>query len=455
MLTPLADEYYDDKHRSGLSDMLAAFPPPAQAQSRAGVRQSLRESVLSWPLPPLSGRNGSGTPRGGPSNSSGASTPESQKKGRRCCGLPLWGFILLVIIVIVLIAAAVIIPIEFFVIRRQNNGTNNTAAAEQQCQNQLTCQNGGSNVVTNGICSCICTNGFTGFDCSTPDTVGCTTTTIAGDTNISNVTLGNAIPRLLTQASTNFSITLSETSILSKLNSGNLSCSSQNSLVTFDGENTRSGAASAAVVADTDSLGSIAANVVQAEAIKENVATVTIMTGLSLTTTLTLDGGVSSIPPTTTVTITKTLTSSFVPPSTATSTVAPTSTTAATTTTALTTSTSTSATAIPATTSSAAFTVTEEVLDFARVGVLFVLQQDSLTEATTAQSSLQSFFSSGTAGLTVTAASNVSLSNGNSIDLVNFHVDAGTGLVGQRTTSAKRSIEGAAVDLWGRGWLGG
>lgn len=435
--------------------MLAAFPPPAQAQSRTGVRQSVRGSVLSWPLPPLNARNGFGTPRSGQDGeySTRGSTPESQKKGRRCCGLPLWGFILLVVILIILIAAAIIIPIEFFVVRRQNTGTNTTAAAEQQCQNQLTCKNGGSNVVTNGICSCICTNGFTGFDCSTSDTVGCVTTTIAGDTNISNVTLGNAIPRLLTQASTNFSITLSETNILSKLNAGNLSCSSQNALVTFDGQSARTGAALAAVLA-TDSTGTIANNVVQADAVvHENIATVTIMQGSSLTTTLTVDGGTTSIPPTTTVTITKTLTSSFVPSTTTTSTSTSTS-TALTTSAASTTiaSTTTSATAIPATTSTAAFTVTEQVLDFARVGVLFVLQQDSLNEATTAQSTLQTFFSSGTTGLTVTAARNVSLSNGNSIDLVDFHVDAGTGVVGALTTSTKRDLEGVvAIDFWGRG----
>lgn len=433
VLTRWADEYYDERHRSGLSDMLAAFPPPAQAQSRTGVRQSIRESVLSWPLPPLNGRDGSGSPRSDPL--SGSATPDSQKKGRRCCGLPLW--VPLALVMLILVAAAVIIPIEFFVIRKQNTSTNNTAAAEQQCQNQLTCQNGGSNVVTNGICSCICTNGFTGLDCSTADTVGCTTTTIAGDTNISNVTLGNAIPRLLTQASTNFSITLSETSILSKLNAGNLSCSSQNALVTFDGQNTRSGAASDVVVS-SNSAGSIAQNVVEAVALNENVATVTVMTGLSFTTTLTLAGGVTSLPPTTTVTITKTLTSSFEPSSTL----------LTTSTTALTSSTATTATAIPATTSAAAFTVTEEVLDFARVGVLLVLQQDSLSEATTAQTSLQNFFSSGTAGLTITAASNISLSSGNSIDLVNFHVDAGSGLVGQRVTSARRDLGLAAVDLW-------
>lgn len=441
------EEYYDDKHQSGLSDMLAAFPPPAQAQSRTGIRQSLRESVLSWPLPPLNSRMNNSSPRGagggpGPSGLSSGfasedSSPEPQKKGRRCCGLPMWGFILILVIIIILIAAAIIIPVEFFVIRRQNNNANTQAAAEQQCQNQLTCLNGGTNVVSNGICSCICTNGFTGFDCSTSDSAGCTTTTISGDTNITNVTVGDALPRLLTQASTNFSVPLSGSTIVSKLNAGNLSCSSENALVTFDGQSTRVGAATDVVEADTG------AGIVQAAVVDAgNIATITVMAGQSTTTTLTisLTDSSSTLAPTTTVTVTRTFTSTWAPSTTLTSTIA---------TSTLSSSTTTSTSSAPAATSSTAtFTVTEEVLDFARVGVLFVLQQDTLDQASTAQSTLQTFFNS--AAITIDKASNISLSNGNSIDLVNFHIDAGTGLVGSRTTSTKRDVEHMAIDLWDR-----
>lgn len=443
VLTNGTEEYYDDKHQSGLSDMLAAFPPPAQAQSRAGIRQSLRESVLSWPLPPMNYRSNNGTPRGpGPSGlSSEESTPEPQKKGRRCCGLPMWAFILIMVIIVILIAAAIIIPVEFFVIRRQNSNANTQAAAEQQCQNQLTCQNGGTNVVTNGICSCICTNGFTGFDCSTPDSAGCTTTTISGDTNINNVTVGDAIPRLLSEAATNFTVPLSGSAIISKLNAGNLSCSSENSLVTFDGQSTRVGAASD-IVASDGSTGTTENEVFQAAVVgNQNIATITVMAGQSTTTTLTISvtDSSSTLAPTTTVTVTRTFTSTFAPSTTLTSTIA---------TSTLSSSTSTSVTSAPATSSSATFTVTQEVIDFARVGVLFVLQQDTLSEASTAQSTLQTFFDS--TAITIDKASNISLSNGNSIDLVNFRIDAGTGLVGSRTTSTKRDTGRFEIDLWGR-----
>lgn len=358
----------------------------------------------------------------------------------------MWGFILILALIIILIAAAVVIPIEFFVVRRNGSSTNNTATATQQCQNQLTCQNGGTNVVTNGICACICTNGFNGFDCSTSDSAGCTTTTIVGadNANIDNVTLGNAIPRLLDQASANFSITLSETGILSKLNAGNLSCSSQNALVTFDGQNTRVGAATDAVVSDGSELETNNLAIVQAEVVNDDpgAATMAVMEGSSTTTTIMIGDGL--IPPTTTITITRTITSQW-PPPTLTATVSPITTPFSFPTVASSTPTST-----PVSTASIvppvipAFTVTEQVLDFARVGVLFVLQQDSLDEATIAQTNLQSFFSSGAMGLTMAAAANVSLSHGNSIDLINFRVDAGTGLVGGATSATRREV----VDLW-------
>lgn len=82
--------------------------------------------------------------------------------------------------------------------------------------------------------------------------------------------------------------------------------------------------------------------------------------------------------------------------------------------------------------------------------MLLVLQQDSLNEATTAQSSLQTFLTSAAIGTTIAVASNVSLSNGNSIDFVNFKIDAGVGVVGSLVTSTKRDLEGASLDIWGR-----
>lgn len=342
------------------------------------------------------------------------------KPGRRCCGLPRWGFVLLLIIIVILIVAAIVIPIEFFVIRRNNNNNNNGAAtADTQCQNQLTCQNGGTNIVTNNICSCICANGFTGFNCATSDAAGCTTTTVAGaNSTINNATLGDAIPRLLAQAQPNYGIPLSAADILAKLNTGNLSCTSQNALVTFNGDDASSSLTDGAVAAAMED------GLARAEAVNNfAVATLTIMAGQSSTLTLTVDASAST-DLTTTVTVTRTMTTEY----TGLPTISPTATTSA-----------------PATTitpaAPGAFRVSNTVLDFARIGVLFVLQTDSLAEATTAQSSLQTFFTAAGAGAATSAqASNLTLSNGNSIDLVNSRIDAGTGLVGSlvSSSSAKR-----------------
>jgi len=76
------------------------------------------------------------------------------------------------------------------------------------------------------------------------------------------------------------------------------------------------------------------------------------------------------------------------------------------------------------------------MLDFARVAVLYVLQQQNLSTATTAQIDLQQFLSM--TGATTSAAQNVSLSNGNSIDLINFAVNVGNGNVGALMSTASK-----------------
>jgi hypothetical protein len=73
------------------------------------------------------------------------------------------------------------------------------------------------------------------------------------------------------------------------------------------------------------------------------------------------------------------------------------------------------------------FVVTEEVLDFARVTVLFILQENALDSAITAQSNLQKFFSQ--QSFENLAALNVSMGSGGSVNLVEFRVVLGNGTV--------------------------
>jgi hypothetical protein len=309
--------------------MLAAFPPPGLASPAPDA--ALRMS--SWPQ-----------------NLDGYSPEPVEKayKPRRCCGLPVWGFVLVLLIILIIIAAAIVVPLELLVLHKQKSPPSTTAALLQQCQStpSTICQNGGSSILSTGSCSCICINGFTGPTCTVGGTTGCTATTIAG---VSNVTLGYAIPRLISDAQSNFSIPLLPSMLLARFNSANLSCISENALVTFNGLSQSSDAAKA------------------------------VAKSMPSTTT-------TSAPPSATSSGVISTTSEFF---------------------------------------KTPFNSTQNVLNFARVAVLFLLQQDDLNAASTAQTQLQHFFD--TQKTTNQDALNVTLGGGNSANLVDLSVQLGNG----------------------------
>lgn len=398
--------------------MLAAFPPPAQpgaGTQRRSLRDSIRQQISSWPLPLGTSRTPN-TSNEAHAGSSESRSPERRKGGRRCCGLPLWGFLVVLTVVGLLIAAAVAIPVEFLVVRRQR-AEGEAQAALQQCASQLNCANGGTNIINQGFCSCICSNGFTGFDCTLSDSTGCTSIALTGDTNINDVTVGDAIPRLLQQSQRNFSIPLSSTEILAKLNAGNLSCSAMNALVTFNGDATRD------VASPVAALGA-AVNIV--------FTTITVMAGQFTTITL---NGAPATPASSTARAVATPALGSAGGGDDRTTILISSTSFATTITfgGRPSSTSTITTTMPMGTGSAVapapsatFRVDDEVLDFARVAILYILQEENLNDAKNGQAVLQRFFNSASAsggGVTVETARNVTLGNGNSIDLVDFLVD--------------------------------
>ncbi|RAR10896.1 epidermal growth factor-like type 3 [Stemphylium lycopersici] len=241
--------------QSGLSEMLAAFPPPGQETPN---------------------RSGRGTPNFGSRNvSSGASSRlryadggnnEKPRQRRRCCGMPLWAFIVLIIFLLLAIAAAVVIPVVLIVIPNQNKANGNTAAQDTQgsngnndmtstnaptlpaptadsgngqCSGIITCQNGGVAIFNSDrSCNCVCINGFTGRTCTKDDATGCTTTSVAGTAN--NATMGSGIPRLIEDAGSNFNVPLDATRILSLFSTLSLSCAAENALITFNGLASRS-----------------------------------------------------------------------------------------------------------------------------------------------------------------------------------------------------------------------
>lgn len=329
-------------------------------------------------------------------------TPDGdQKPRRRCCGLPVWGFVLVMILLLGIIAAAVLVPLEFFVFKNLSN-KDNPQSALAQCQESLTCRNGGTNVLSKGICSCICTNGFTGSDCSVEGSDGCTTADLADGLN--NVTIGKAIPRLLEDAIANFSIPLNGTVILNSLNGGNLSCIAQNSLVTFDGSSTREGRASSK---DRDSEEKL-----ELESQGPDLAVRAEPTAITISeeapTFLVVDESTPTVVPTSTG-------SASDPERTL--------------------ATESGSAAGP----TATFTVTEDVLDFARVAVLYVLQEEDSESAQEAQSSIARFLARAhkDSGVATNTAESIKLGGNNTVDLLRFRIDLGSGAIGR---SAKRDV---------------
>lgn len=146
-------------------------------------------------------------------------------------------FIIVLLLLAILIAAAIVVPIVLIVLPRQREAAANASGASNlsNCPNSAPCQNGGISVVSGDSCRCICTNGFTGDRCATVADPACVTTDVETSTDVyTDATLGNAIPRLLSGASANYSIPLNNSAILSLFSTNNLSCTSENALVLFE-----------------------------------------------------------------------------------------------------------------------------------------------------------------------------------------------------------------------------
>lgn len=199
-----------------MSDMLAAFPRPGATPDPFGSR---RESYQEK-----------------------RAIPDEKSRGRRCCGMSICVFTTLCILLLLLIAAAVLIPIFLIVIPQQHQAQKDAASqvALGTCQTSLPCSNNGISVISNDACQCICVEGFTGSQCTTQSDPGCTTSDITSDAHtFNNATLGTSIPRLFSGSSSNFSIPLNSTALLSLFAANSLSCTSEDALVTFNAQSSK------------------------------------------------------------------------------------------------------------------------------------------------------------------------------------------------------------------------
>lgn len=366
-----------DRRSGSLSDMLASFPPPGALtpNDRPGSQPSSQ-----WP----SGAEYAMTP-----SQKEMDDRKRQNQGRRCCGMPFWGFITLVVVLFLLIAAAVIIPIVLIVLPKQNLGSG-TSAANTQCNSGLTCQNGGVALSSSdGTCRCVCTNGFTGATCTTAADSGCVSAQVAG---VQNATLGSAIPRLL-DAATGFNVPLNSAQVLSEFSEANLSCTAENALVTFNGLSSRS---------------------IQEE--KRNVPLLDLVPvptatsfASSLVTAAPLLPRAAASQSVYTVELVTMTTNGILVEASHTSAAATTSSTSA------------------AEASTGSLNSNKTVMDFARVGVLFVLQDSgSLDPAVTAQQRLQTFLDA-TATIKGSDAKNLTLGSGFFINLTDLKLSLPNG----------------------------
>ncbi|KAF4237289.1 hypothetical protein CNMCM8980_007165 [Aspergillus fumigatiaffinis] len=205
---------HNARQSGSIKDILASFPPPAGTPE---VRSSWPDFFRRTPMQHLRSRE---------------TCPETdeekgQQRSRRCCGMPPWLFILVCFLIISVILVAVLVPV-FLVAVPHHKST-----SMSQCEKTAPCENGGVSVSSGSICSCVCANGYTGSRCTVAGDASCVTTEIVQNSTSKNATMGSDLPRLFEQASSNFSIPLDSMSIMALFSQNNVSCTTENSLVSF------------------------------------------------------------------------------------------------------------------------------------------------------------------------------------------------------------------------------
>ncbi|KAL3454005.1 hypothetical protein BJX65DRAFT_82334 [Aspergillus insuetus] len=233
----------DPNRKSGsIKDILASFPNPAATP----------EGRSSWPIfwrrSTLHQLN---------SQERGQEAIQEEKgsvRRRRCCGMPLWAFIAACIILLLVVAAAVLIPIFLVVVPQENKSDDGSSTT---CARTSPCSNGGVSVSSGDVCSCVCVNGYTGSRCTNEGDASCVTTEIVQGSTSRNATVGDDLPRLFQDSQSNFSIPLDPVTIMALFSQNNVSCTTENALVSFTGLSSNSNERRSApldIQSDGDSL---------------------------------------------------------------------------------------------------------------------------------------------------------------------------------------------------------
>ena len=214
-------------HRSGsMSDIIAGFPQPALA-TPPGSRNTIRRSLAAF------------SSKGNRHSELASDSDAGEVKRSRCCSMPLWLLIVLLLLLFLIVALAIVLPVVFIVIPNQANAGQTKVGS---CAANILCDNGGTNILgSNGACECLCVNGYTGATCSTYQQLGCTSISVHSS---SNATIGEAIPRLLDGAESDYGVPLDSEELLGLFSRLDMTCNAQNALVTFNGRSTERSLAS-------------------------------------------------------------------------------------------------------------------------------------------------------------------------------------------------------------------
>lgn len=201
------------RNSGSISDILASFPNPNPGAS---------EGRLSWPV--FFKKSG----RRNIQSDDSLSASDEKKRPQRCCGMRLGVFILVLIVLLIIIALAVLLPVFLVVVPQQK--ANVQADKMPSCEETTPCKNGGISVSSGTICSCVCANGYTGTQCTMSGDASCVTTEVNGQ----NATVGSDLPGLFEDSQDKFNVPLDEFSLMALFSQNNVSCKTENALVSFE-----------------------------------------------------------------------------------------------------------------------------------------------------------------------------------------------------------------------------
>ncbi|KAJ5613533.1 hypothetical protein N7528_007187 [Penicillium herquei] len=209
------DSGYRGRTSGSLSDILASFPNPSVITP---------DTRSSWPV--FFGGGGRSNLRNIEPLPSHDDLPEEVSSQRRCCGMPRKWFILLCILIFIVVVLAVLLPVFLVAVPREN-------AENHSCSHTTPCYHGGVSVSSGTECSCVCTDGYTGSQCTEVGDSSCVIAEVDSGGVHENATMGSSIPSLLDQSESKFSIDLDPVTILALFSLRNISCESEDALVAF------------------------------------------------------------------------------------------------------------------------------------------------------------------------------------------------------------------------------